>query len=461
MSVEGQASPVSRVRRAAQKALAVRRGGEGDEAAILAELGPGDRAICTELVQGVRRRQWTIDAILRAFLDQPFGRVPNRTLDALRIGVHDLLFRPGVPLQKVVSETVSLAGPRKRARGFLNGVLRNVARSFAVLDAPPSPPDRATVWVEGERWVRFERPVLPEPTEDPVAWAARHYTLPEDAVRVWFTELPLEAGELFRALGQVLPLALRPAGDTTLEALEAELREAGVEVLGRHAGAIEVRVHGELDRLQALREGRASAQDLVASEVAPFAQVEPGQRVLDLCAPPGGKAVGLARALDGRGELVAAHLEGRGMRLAENLERMGGTTPWKLHDLGPEGTRLPEGPFDHVLVDAPCSNSGVLMKRVDARYRLDDRHLSGLRARQDEVLDRAAGLVGPGGSLVYATCSILPDENEERVDAFLSRHPDFVLEESRLRLPHRTGRDGGFMVRLRNGVAAESAGDRQ
>lgn len=445
-------------RRAALETLLARQRGRVDiDGSPMARLEPARRKQAHDLVLGVRRNLFLIDAVLRRFLKQPVKTLPPRACEALRCGVYDLVFNERVPAAAIVSDTVELMGRSKSLRGLVNAVLRRIADGFVVLDTPHAPVDRHHVRVGPRRVVRFERPVLPDPDADLVKHHVARHTLTELFVSAFLQALPLEHGDLFTACGRRMPVALRPVTGTTIDELGQRLTAAGARVIGIRGGVVEIQAEGPLSQLPPLADGTAVVQDLVAAEVAPFVGPRPGERVLDLCAPPGGKTVHLAELMGGRGELVAAHVgTGRRGRLLENIQRLGHEEVVTLHDLG-EGTALPQGPFDRVLVDAPCSNTGVLMKRVDARFRVNEDELGRLEDLQLRLISSAAELVRPGGVLVYSTCSLVPGENQLLARRFLDAHSAFALEEERLRYPHRTGRDGGYMVRLvRDGIVRAS-----
>jgi len=184
----------------------------------------------------------------------------------------------------------------------------------------------------------------------------------------------------------------------------------------------------------------AVVQDAVASQVAPCLDPGPDARLLDYCAAPGGKATHLAQ-LAPRGEVTAwaADAERLG-RVAENAARLG---------LANLVCAEPSGTYDGVLVDAPCSNTGVLARRPEARWRVKERHLKGMAERQLRILKDAAAFAGPGAVVVYSTCSLEPEENLGVVEAFLAVRAGFALEEARTVYPDEAGGDGGFMARLR------------
>jgi 16S rRNA (cytosine967-C5)-methyltransferase len=404
-----------------------------------------------DLVAGVRRHLLTIDAILDLHVEKGIARVEPRLLGALRLGVYQLLYESSVAKPLVVASTVALGGPSAKRRGFLNAVLRRIAGAIREESGTPPRRRRDVVMVGPRSFARFPLDVLPDPETDLVSHLSVHFSqLP------WFVEALMrdvgdEIDDLLIALMLPLPLAVRVNGlrATTAEA-EAALTAAGASILRRFGDVLEVRLPGAITDCPPFAEGLVTVQDVVASEVAPFAGPLPGERILDLCAGVGGKAIHMAEIARGAAEVVAADLSAaRLAKLADNLARLRTPGVSVVHLDQVDLAKL--GPFDRVLVDAPCSNSGVLMKRVAARYRLNPEAVLALARTQLDLLRRGAAVLRPGGTLVYSTCSILPQENGAVVSRFLEeRGGSFVVEEQRLRHPHRTGRDGGYMARLRS-----------
>ena len=183
-------------------------------------------------------------------------------------------------------------------------------------------------------------------------------------------------------------------------------------------------------------------QDPATAESVALLDIAPGQSVLDFCAAPGGKTAQIAWRLNGTGRLVAQEVNPKRLvRLKENLARLRLDSVEVTQSVASIGGRTV---FDRVLVDAPCSNTGVLRRRPDARWRWSVDHLKQLVGLQAQILDAAAAHVAPGGRLVYSTCSNEPEENGEQVAAFLARHEDFTEVERRESVPFETGHDGAF-----------------
>lgn len=440
------------VRKLALTALMKRHHGRTDlERAEYQGVRGAGRDLLQEVVLGVRRNIFLIDAILQQHLPARRDATHAVTLNILRMGVHDLVFRERVPAAIVVSECVELCGGHRKVRGFVNAILRRVAESITRVDleAGAIPLDRRTIETAPLRGVLLSMDVLPDFATQPAEHLSRRFTLTPWFVAELLKLLPLEAAAAARAASTRSRPAFRPrVGGPTLLELADELRSAGCEEVSIHPPVVAARAPASLRDLPALKERRCSVQDATAAEVAPFLNAVAGERILDLCAAPGGKSLHLAELLADHGEIVACHRAGRSAaQLLANITASGFQCV-KAHDLGADGMRLPEGLFDAALVDAPCSNSGVLSKRVDARFRLDAENVAELSRIQLALLARAAGRVRPGGRLVYSTCSVLPQENEAVVKAFLAETPGFALDAEFTRHPQRTGRDGGYAARL-------------
>jgi 16S rRNA (cytosine967-C5)-methyltransferase len=177
---------------------------------------------------------------------------------------------------------------------------------------------------------------------------------------------------------------------------------------------------------------------------------QPGESVLDMCAAPGGKTTYIAQKMKNRGRIIAADSSNARLGLvAENCKRLRVSI---VATLACEGTRLDRclrgEQFDRVLVDAPCSNTGVMRRRPDLRWRIEEKEIARLAALQSKLLGKAAEFVKPGGVLVYSTCSLEPEENERVVERFLGGNPEFTLEATRSSLPTRDGIDGAFVARF-------------
>lgn len=426
-------------RRAALKALTQVRDGRPFDAALTAavpRLADPDRRLVHELAAGVLRHQSELDAVLSPLVPRGWKAVAPALQDVLRIGAFQLTRLDRVPAHAAVSTTVELAREASgaRASGFVNAVLRKVSNGPGLFaDTEPAPIDATSA----------------------ADLAARH-SHPEWLVARWLDRFGADDTARLLAWNNRVPtLVLQPARQD-VEALEQRWREAGVKVSPAPFGAGLVTDRSRPDELPGFVEGAFYVQDPAQALVAWFADFTPGTTVLDLCAAPGGKALALGRSA---GMLAALERHPRrAERLADNLRRAGSG---REHAVIGDALAAPFRAQDAVLLDAPCLGTGTFARHPDARWRVSEEALKELAARQAQLLDAAAELVSPGGLLVYATCSLEPEENQAQVAAFLKRHGAFRREPSDVPptllspdgdlvlLPQRHGTDGGFAARLR------------
>lgn len=418
---------------------AVRRGVLADRALHQAQSGLAarERAWLHELAYGVLRLRGRLDRRIAEVTRRPLEAVEAELLDVLRLGVYQLTEMGGVPSWAAVNESVELAKPRgKAAAGFVNGVLKAVSRA----DPEAGFPDAVT---------------------DPVGYLVEWGSHPRWLVERWVERWGLEGTRrLVAANNERADLFLRPLGVAVEDAL-GRLGAVGLE--GEAVGGLNaIRLGPGASVEAALAAVPAVVQDPAAGLVVDCAGATDGAIVADLCAAPGGKAIALAVGREGSRprRVLAADLSARRLRrLRENAARVGGLD---LDVVVADGRAPAFDRADVVLVDAPCSGTGTLRRHPDARWRISAADIESLARLQDELLAGAAAVVAPGGLLVYATCTLESEENEERVTAFLRRHPDFEAEacvevgagfrdaSGWLRvLPHVHGFNGAFAARLR------------
>jgi 16S rRNA (cytosine967-C5)-methyltransferase len=278
-----------------------------------------------------------------------------------------------------------------------------------------------------------------------------------EIVRRWLARHGRERTEaMLRRNAQPPPLfvrvnRLRATREDLIEKLRAEVARGGEGARPESVRVLEP--PADLIATKAFAAGLCTVQDETAMAVAPTLAAEPGQLILDLCAAPGGKATHLAELTGDRATLVAVDVDPtRVERVRESAARLGLTSVRCVQadsrDLGAIRDAVPT-PADRVLLDAPCSNSGVIARRPEARSRLTEAHLNELAQRQRVLLDVAAHRLASGGLLAYSTCSIEPEENEAPVRALLARNAALTLISMRETLPEQGGGDGGFVALLR------------
>jgi 16S rRNA (cytosine967-C5)-methyltransferase len=398
------------------------------------KLPPREHGWLQELVYGTFRLRGRLDHILERRVRSGLPSLQPDVLDVLRLGAYQLLEMGSVPPYAAVSQSVELTrvAGAPRAAGLVNGVLNAVQRERDSLGLPD--------------------PAM-EPVQHLVTWGSHPRWLVERWLERWS---PAEVAQLVEANNSRPDLYLRPVGIDAGEALR-RLAAAGIEATRVAFSPRSIRVAPPATAAQALAAVPAVVQDPAATLVVDFAAAPAGSTVLDLCAAPGGKAVGLA---DAGAFVAAADLSLRRLaRVRENADRL--HRPLGL--VQADGRFPPFRPADLVLLDAPCTGTGTLRRHPDGRWIVDESRLTALVHLQRELLEAAAGLVKPGGHLVYSTCSLEPEENEEQVRAFLASHPGFTNDPTpdagapALRneegflyvLPQRQGVDGSFAARLR------------
>jgi 16S rRNA (cytosine967-C5)-methyltransferase len=404
-------------------------------AAALPEMEPIDRALCQELVYGVTRWRdlldWLIDRKAAGRKQLPAVR------NILRLGLYQLFWLDRVPDHAVVYEAVEQTREAGWAAqsGFVNALLRTCARERESLRAEMEVLRREDlalgwshpVWLV-DRWVRRWGEVacrgLLEWNNRPAEVFARVNTLRTDAGRL------LERWRLQE--------------NVEYDFCRADWLEENL--------VFRLRSHPVLGGLGSFRDGWFYVQDPSTLLAVAVLDPRPGERILDLCAAPGGKVSAIAQRVRDEALVVARDTsEGRLAMLRENLARLGATGV-TVERSRPDRERLRgDLQFDRVLVDAPCSNTGVIRRRVEVRWRIDEMELARLQAAQADLLRLAAAQLRPGGMLVYSTCSLESEENQDRVRAFLAAAPGFRLELERELLPFRDGVDGAYVAQLRKG----------
>lgn len=437
---------VSPARRAASEILR-RVEDEGAFAApLLANLpdtlSAEDRALCYELTLGVLRRQLWLDRALEHFSDRQAGKLDAPVRRALRLGLFQLRFLTRIPAHAAVNESVNAAHASgfRSAAPFINAVLRRATRE-----------------------PEFDPASL---VEDPLEKIAVETSHPPWLIRRWAEAFGTEEAAAFaRANNDTAPASFRVNTlDSTSDSVLASLRAAGVEVTPSKVAPDGLRVESgsgaELRRFAGL--GLVYMQDEASQLVAHVLGARPGERVLDACAAPGSKTTHIAALADDSARVVVGELHEHRLRLLGETCRRLGARGVSVVGLNAEAA-LPfdDGAFDRVLVDAPCTGTGTLRHNPEIRWRLARASFRELASVQSRILSEAARVVRPGGRLVYSTCSVEREENEEVVAAFLRSNSDFkqveaapapaalLLPDGAARTwPHRDDVDGFYVAAM-------------
>ena len=370
-------------------------------------LSSADRGLLQAILFGVLRHRRLLDHWIGKMRD---GKVDPETRDVLRVGLCQILIL-GLPDHAAVNETVE-AG-KASVRGLVNAVLRRaiLCRQRLMDEVADLPP---TVAFSHPDWM-FNR------------WKSAFGKKNALALMEWNNQ----PAETFLRVNPLAPAAAEIPG----EPVEGAPGFYWIE--GQPPGAL-------------LASGAIYIQDPATRHAVELLDPQPGERILDACAAPGGKAFLIAAALGSAGNLVCTDSnEKRLPRLQENLERLhAGKTTIAVHDWTKPAPAEWHGAFDGILLDVPCSNTGVIRRRVDVRWRLQAPDIEKIAVTQRKILENALPCLKPGGRIVYSTCSIEPEENLGQVEAFLTAHPDCRLEATREALPFRDGTDGAFAARI-------------
>lgn len=408
--------------------------------AAAARLEPREAAFAFELAHGAVRRERLLDFVIAGLAHRGLPKDP-RLRCALRLGVYQLLFVAGMPAHAAVHETVAVVRGNK---GFANALLRRVA---LVIESRAADPAAATAELELGPGRTL---LLPQPLpDDEVARLAIVHSLPD-----WFAARCCERHGIdglrrIAAAASAAPgVYLRPVHGVERASLRAELADAGVDTEPSSHPRLAVWTGGGTPfATKAFAEGRFVVQDPTALAAAEAVPCGPGDTVVDLCAAPGTKTVWLAERVRPGGRVFAHDPDAaRRERIVDNVARL------RLGDVVTVVASAPELPVgDCVLADVPCSNTGVLGRRVEVRRRLTPAAITERAALQRELLARAIALCRPGGTVVYSTCSIEREENDDVVDAVLGAPatPRCEVGERRLTLPLAGAHDGGYFAVLR------------
>ena len=411
------------------------------------DINDADRGLLTELTYGTLRWRGKIDGKLAPLLKRSLADTDPFIRNLLRITLYQLLFLDKIPAYAAVNEAVEIAKVTKpKSAGFVNGVLRSLLRQLA----------------KGEQSGEIE---------NAAANLAEAYSHPQWLVDRWrevFGEA--QAMALMLANNQRTPLVVRVnLRKTSREELLDSWRAAGIAADAGTASpqAIRLPTGVSVEALPGFTEGLFQVQSEASQLVSYLVGPEPGEIILDACAAPGGKTTHLAESIDDQGKIIALDTSARGVeRIAENAQRLGLIS---IHAQCANADKpLAEnlaGPYDRILVDAPCSGLGTLRSHPEIKWQRDDHDIVRLAALQARILQAVARYLKPGGVLVYSTCTLTVEENQQVVEHFLEANKQFELTDAARylppsarhmvhekffqALPQRDDTDGFFAARLR------------
>ncbi|NPA48470.1 MAG: 16S rRNA (cytosine(967)-C(5))-methyltransferase RsmB [Thermodesulfobacteria bacterium] len=413
-------------------------------------LDPRDQGLVTELINGVVRHLSYLDYLLSRVSKKPLEKMDPEVRNALRLGAYQILFTR-IPVHVAVAETIKILKRKRRGEwivGFVNAVLRELARRKDEISLPPR-------------------------EMDPVDYLAIRYSYPRWLVERWLARFGEEETEALLKAGNERPVlvvranTLRVTREQLLLYLKAEIPGAAPCKYSPD-GIILHGFQGRITGLKAFKVGWLQVQDEASQLVSYLVGPRPGERVLDACAGVGGKTTHLAQIMRNTGRIYAMDVfPWRLERLKENAKRLGVTN---IEVITGDATKAIEtlggNFFDRILVDAPCTGTGVIRRHPDIKWARTPEDLTRVPEKQLALLKSLAPLLKRGGVMVYATCSLEPEENEEVIAKFLKEMPGFEVEDARKALPetahelvgedgfmrtypHRHGLDGFFGARLR------------
>ncbi len=447
----------------------------------------------TDLVHGVIRNRCALDAVISTFSGRPVAHIDARLLSILRIASYELAYHPATPVYSIVDEAVKNVGKGAGSKqsGFVNAVLRQIVRHITrrEADLAGANPGRTLVQTP-QSGCEFDTDFLPDPATEVAAWLSVCFSLPSWLVDEWLDEFgPEQTREICLACNRRPSLYVRANPlRTTPDVLLSRFQAAGVQAeparsvpvracpecaggaypdsaLRRHyeqedavSGSGMIRIAGPhaVTQLPGFAEGLFTVQDLSASHAVRILDPHPGWSILDLCAAPGAKTTQIAEMSQDAASITATDIDAARLeRLRENIARLGVQSVTVVPHADLEQGQA--GSFDAILLDVPCSNTGVLARRVEARFRVTPQAVKEIATIQKDLLEKAAALVRPGGRICYSTCSIQRREDQGQIREFLAGHREFRLASESLLLPSTEpfDHDGGYVALLH--VAAGGA----
>lgn len=393
-------------------------------------LSPSDRALMTALIYGVIERKITLDYIISSLSSIPNSKIEKDTRNILRMGLYQLRYMGKIPAHAALNETVDLAN--KRSKGFVNAILRSYLREGNKIAFPDK--------------------------SDPVKYLSVHYSVGESLVKALLNAYSFdECQNMLNTFGQIAPITLRVNNlKTTREQILNELSDATTTDFSPDGIILE---NAAVSELECLKDGRVTVQDEASQICVRALGAERGDTVFDVCACPGSKSFGAAMTMENEGEILAFDIHENKLSLVEKgAERLGiSIISTKAQDARKPIEEL-FGKADKIICDVPCSGFGVISKKPEIRYK-DVKESEALPKIQYDILENVSNYLKVGGVLVYSTCTILPDENENNVKKFLDEHKNFELcpfsvGELEVNsgmitlLPHTHHTDGFFIAKL-------------
>ena len=409
----------------------------------------------TDLVFGVIRNRTAIDMVITTFSGRPVERIPAKLLNIIRVASFELIYCPQTPEYSIVNEAVNtakaLAG--KKQTGFVNAVLRQITRHIQKRQIPLSQTEpQKTLSQTTLTGCQFDTDILPEPEGSPSDYLSAAFSIPQWLVTDWLNEFGQESAHQICFANNRRPgIYIRPNTlNITTQQLADQFSQADIDYdivpidTPQASSMIKLKSPRAITELPGFKQGLFTVQDITASLPVRLLNPQLGWTILDLCAAPGTKTTQLAEITEDSVKIIATDIDPERLKsVKENTSRLGINS---VSSVAYE--EVLSSKFNGVLLDVPCSNTGVLAKRIEARYRINPKAIEKLTKTQSDLLDTAAKMLKPKGTICYSTCSIQKAENSERVQDFLRQNPGFELEAELLTLPLAEGFDcdGGYVA---------------
>lgn len=388
-----------------------------------ANIATNDRALATALFYGVLDRKITLDYIIKKLTGKPISKIKPYTRECLRIGLYQLIFTDNIPQSAAVNESVKLIKKSSEAfnSGFCNAVLRNYIRNPIAL-----------------------------PSDNSIFALSVRYSCPDWIVTELIKDYGIDTATKFLEQSEVAPpLTLRV---NTLKNSADELSEL-LSSLGKENSVISDSavciLSGGIntERFEPYKNGLFYIQDLSSQNCAQTLEPKENERVLDMCAAPGGKTFSMALLMKNEGEIVSCDIHPQRVKLIESGAKRLGLSIIKPTVSDATELNRALGEFDAILCDVPCSGLGIIRRKPDIKYKKEN-DFSSLLEIQYKILCNAVNYLKENGRIVYSTCTLRKDENEKQIERFLSEHTDFKLISMKTYLPQIDGGDGFFTALL-------------
>jgi len=403
--------------------------------------GTVQRQKATDLVYGTIRNRTIIDKVIAVLSDTPIARMPEGILNVIRIAAYELIYCPRTPVYAIVNEAVESTKvfSGKKVSSFVNAVLRRISAHIQQRQLPLSQSNPKRMLPQGPDFgCQFDIDLLPEPGERPTDYLSSAFSLPRWLVAGWLADFGFEkTRKICFASNRKPSIYLRTnVLKTTPENLSEKLKEAGIEFQIVESTMIKVKSPKSVTALPGFSEGQFSVQDLASAIPVKLLKPKAGWKILDMCAAPGTKTTQLAELTGDMSTIVATDIDPVRLGLVkDNIKRLGLNSInvieySELQKITERGEK-----FDVVLLDVPCSNTGVLARRPEVRFRIKKGAIEKISNTQLQLLQNSAGLVKESGKICYSTCSIQKEENDFLVRKFLQNNNSFRLETEQLTLP--------------------------